>query len=87
MIVGNIDKDIQKLYDAPRSISRKHLIGILRRLECTERAAKGSHLLFKHSLLPHGLTIPNQDPLLVGYISEARKFIEQIRELQNEEKS
>lgn len=84
--MGIIDKDIQKLYDAPRSISRKHLIKILRSLGCIERTAKGSHLLFKHPLLTNGLTVPDQNPLLVGYITQARKYIEQIREKQYDEK-
>ncbi len=84
--MASIEKKIRKLYDAPRNIPAKYLISVLISIGCVERSAKGSHRGFKHPKLKYALTIPNQNPLYVGYVIEARKYIEQIRELENNEK-
>lgn len=81
--MASIDKKIRKLYDAPRNITSKYLISILLSIGCVERSAKGSHRGFKHPLLKYALTIPNQNPLFVGYVNEARKYIEKVRDLEN----
>jgi predicted RNA binding protein YcfA (HicA-like mRNA interferase family) len=81
-LVAKIDKKIQKLFDAPRSISSRELISILLSLDFIEKSAKGSHRLFKHPQLNVSLTIPDQNPLKIAYISKARRYIEQARELQ-----
>lgn len=82
--MARIDKKIQKLFDSPRSISSRELISILLSLGFVEKSAKGSHRAFKYQDLNITLTIPNQNPLKVGYVSQARKFIKQIRELEDE---
>jgi predicted RNA binding protein YcfA (HicA-like mRNA interferase family) len=85
--LAKLEKRIRKLYDSPRNISDRELISILEMLGFEERGGKGSHTVYKHPKLPHTLiTVPDQNPLKVSYIVQARKILSELLELlENEE--
>jgi predicted RNA binding protein YcfA (HicA-like mRNA interferase family) len=83
--LAKLEKRIQKLYDSPRNISDRELINILEMLGFEERGGKGSHTVYKHPKLPHPLTVPDQNPLKVGYVVQARKIIAELLELLEDE--
>lgn len=81
-----LEKRIQKLHDSPRNISDRELISILEGLGFEKRGGKGSHTGYKHPKLPHVLLIvPNQNPLKISYVIQARKIIAELLELIEDE--
>jgi len=83
--VTRLEKRIQRLYDSPNNISVNDLTWILRSLGFEERGAKGSHRILKHPGLRKSITIPNQNPLKVAYIVQARKLIAEVMEFIEDE--
>ncbi|MFQ5923539.1 MAG: type II toxin-antitoxin system HicA family toxin [Anaerolineales bacterium] len=78
--MSRLEKRIRRLYDAPKSISADDLAWILGALGFEDRGGKGSHRGFKHPELGKTITIPNQNPLKVAYVVQARKLIEEVLE-------
>lgn len=78
--MARLDKRLRRLYDAPSNISADDLSWILGALGFEDRGGKGSHRVFKHPELRKSITIPNQNPLKVAYVVQARKLIEEVLE-------
>lgn len=82
-----IEKRIRKLHESPRNVSSRELISLLQSLGFNESGGKGSHRAFKHLKLPEAiLVVPNQDPLKVIYVIKARKFLDELMEILEDEK-
>ncbi len=78
--MSRLDKRLRRLYDAPNDISADDLAWVLGAVGFGDRGGKGSHRVFKHPDLRKSITIPNQSPLKVAYVVQARKLIEEVLE-------
>lgn len=78
--MSRLDKRLRRLYDAPNDISADELAWVLVRIGFVDRGGKGSHRVFRHPNLRKSITIPNQNPLKVAYVVQARNLIEEVLE-------
>lgn len=86
-LLTKLEKRIRKLHESPRNVSSRELISILQSLGFNEVGGKGSHRAFKHQKLPATIiVVPNQDPLKAVYVSRARKIIDELMEILEDEK-
>lgn len=81
MVSGRFQRRLQKIRDAPRSVSRNDLVWVLTYLGFEEAGGKGSHQSYQYpNRQGFFLTLPDQNPLHVGYVKDALGLIEELLE-------
>ncbi len=81
MVSSRFQKRLQSIINGPRSVSRRELVWVMKRVGFEESGGKGSHKSFKYpGRQGFYLTLPDQDPLRVAYVREALKLIDELLE-------